>query len=234
VEPAFIDNLRLRLHQHGVPRRYVRRVVGELSEHFEMLVAEYVDRGTRDDEAVRIAEQQLAADPEALIDALVRGRSRGITGVARRHPVVTFVLSPLPVAVVLAYFCKFAGIFLYTLVCRGFHVDYMNPTFVAIVKYTFTGGVYGLTPALALAYCCLAERSRRGIVLALASSALLSLAGGVLLLDLVQCTASRHVAYFQRYGWDGLRMSLPLIVFTAHAARRLLLVHRPYRPATGR
>ena len=75
-------------------------------------------------------------------------------------------------------------------------------------------------------------RSRRAMALALASSALLSLAGGMLLLDLVQCTASRHVAYFQRYGWDALRMSLPLIVFTAHAARRLL-VHRPFRPAVG-
>jgi hypothetical protein len=219
-----LDDLRLRLRQHGVSRRYVDRVLGELSEHFELLVAEHVDHGSCDEEATQLAQRQLAADPDALFEALVRGRSRGITGLARRHPLITFLVLPLPLALGLALFCKYAGIGLYILVCRGFGVDYMNPSFIRTVSYTFNACAYGLTPLLALAFCCLAERSRRGVLLAFASCALLAVAGGLLKLDLVQCTAGRHVAYFQRYGLDSLRLSLPLIVFAAHTVRRALVV----------
>jgi hypothetical protein len=234
LEPIFLDDLRRRLRQHGVSRRYVHRVVGELSDHFDLLVAEHRDTGSCDEEAERLAERQLASDPDALFEALVHGRSRGIVGAARRHPIVTFIVLPIPIALGLAFFCKFAGIGLYTLVCRGFGVDYMNASFRYIVDRTFYGCAYGLTPLLALAFCCLAERSRRGVLLALASCLMLSLAGGMLKLDLVQCTASRHVAYFQRYGADALRLSLPLIVFAAHSVRRLLLHRGSAHVAFGR
>ena len=234
MEPTFLDDLRWRLRRHGVSRRYVNRVVDELAEHFDLLVAEHLEHGSRDEEAAQLAQRQLAADPDALFDALVRGRSRGIVGLARRHPLITFLVLPLPLALVTALFCKYAGIFLYILVCRGFGVDYMNASFVNVVSATFKACAYGLTPLLALVFCCLAERSRRGVLLALASCLLLSVAGGMLKLDLVQCTASRHVAYFQRYGLDATRLSLPLIIFAAHTVRRLLIPSSFSHPVIGR
>jgi hypothetical protein len=234
LEPTFLDDLRWRLRRHGVSRRYVNRVVDELAEHFDLLVAEHLEHGSRDEEAAQLAQRQLAADPDALFDASCAAAPAASSDWPGGTLLSRILVLPLPLALVTALFCKYAGIFLYILVCRGFGVDYMSPSFVNVVSATFKTCAYGLTPLLALAFCCLAERSRRGVLLALASCLLLSVAGGMLKLDLVQCTASRHVAYFQRYGLDATRLSLPLIIFAAHTVRRLLIPSSFSHPVIGR
>lgn len=233
--PGFLEILRRRLLEAGVSLRYARRATEELADHYEQLRAEHLRTGCPPAEASRRAQEQLVADPDELLDALVeRGLHRdgledaggrdGILGSVVaffvNHPVVTYVVLPVPLAVVIGFACKFLGIGLYTLVCRGFSVDFMDPAFVRIVDRTFYSVAYGLTPVLAAAFCFFSDRSGRGLLFALAACAALAASGGMLKLDLVQCKAGQHVAYFQRYGPDATRLCLPMLVFIGHACYR--------------
>ena len=231
MNPQFLDDLDVRLRRHGLPRRYVRRVVGELGDHYESLRHAHARAGRDDADARRLAQRQLAPDPQALVDAIVSRcpAGRGVVALARRHPIATFVLAPVPLMLAIGLALRFVGVLSYALVVDGLNVDNMHPALRAVVHNAFYGCAYGVTPALALLFCALAERANRPVMLALASCALLCVAGGMLKLDLVQCVASKHVAYFQRYGPDPLRLSLPLVVFVAHSVRRLALWRHPGR-----
>ena len=99
----------------------------------------------------------------------------------------------------------------------------------ALLQATYINVFYGLanlvTPLAALAFCRLAARHRVPLILPLVACATLSLAGGFLKLDLVQCLASGSVKYFQRYGLDTARMLFPLAVFVVHSMLRLTAAH---------
>jgi hypothetical protein len=240
VTPQFLDELAGRLRRHGVPRWYVRRVLGELRDHYDSLCAAHVAAGHGSVDSESLARRQLAPDPDALLSAIVArcpsgGRLRcaaaALVALARRRPLVTFILAPIPLMLAIGFALRFAGVLLYGLIVDGFDVPNMHPVLRATVRHAFYGCAYGVTPALALLFCHLAARSGRTPALALASCALLSLAGGMLKLDLVQCTASGSVAYFQRYGLHTLRLTLPMAVFVAHTVHRAVLARHRCRVA---
>jgi hypothetical protein len=230
LSPRFLDELNHRLRwQGGLDRRYVRRIVSELADHYFELFDQKRREGLNEVAAANEAQRGVASDPDELFDAIVCRRGRGFAGLlarlctlARQHPFISFILAPLPLMLSIGYTLKFVGVLIYSLVVDQLHVSNINPVLVFIVDQAFNICVYGVTPILALMFCHVAERTGRSILFPLISCLFLAAAGGMLKLDLVQCLASKHVAYFQRYGLNSARLSLPMIVFVLHSVRRLM------------
>jgi hypothetical protein len=90
-----LDRLRGDLTRRGLPRDYVERVVAELDDHRDDLRAEATDEGT----APRVVEQTSGdrlGDPRGLAEFVTaQYRARTFAG---RHPIVMFLVAPVPVA----------------------------------------------------------------------------------------------------------------------------------------
>ena len=213
----FLNEITHRLRRHGVPRRYVRRLVCELDDHLESLVTRYRRAGADEQEAQRRAEQELG-DPDALVREVVARQKVG--ALVRRHPVAVFALSPVPLALTIALACAAVGTAAYLVCVRLIHIDPTDAKLRFVFHHAFYGLAYGLTPVLALAYCRLAARAGCGAWLAGISSVLLCAAGGFIIVHFVQCKITGSVKYFQWWGLSGPRLALPLAVFAAHTAGR--------------
>jgi hypothetical protein len=236
----YLDELRVRFDREHLPRGYANRVLAELADHLYALRDEAIDAGAPDAQADEIAQQRLSVDADALASAFNETvieppvRLLGFAGrvwdaaqrLAARHALSAFGLLPIVLMLGIAYGCKYLGILTYSLVVDVFHVNNMNPVLRAAVHYAFYGTVYSATPVLALFFCILAHAAGRSNRMALVACALLSLGGGMLKLDLVQCLAGRDVAYFQRYGPHPARLCLPLLVFALYACFRALWARR--------
>ena len=218
MKPQLVDQLCRRLRRHGLSLRYVARVRAELTDHFHCAFDECLSKGINESAAVQQAQARLG-DADELFEAIIARREHD--SFVHRHPLITFALLPVPIAMVLAYALAFVGRLTYVYVQRRFGIHYMDSTFVAVVGHAFYLAAYGLTPAVALYFCRLAMLYRCPIAFAFISCLTLALAGGILKLDLVQCLLSGSVKYFQRYGWDAVRLSLPLAVFALHTSLRL-------------
>lgn len=85
-----LELLRRELRHRGLPRRYVERVVGELADHQSDIDSEAAAAGA----IVRVDAAHRLGDPAALADHVVETYQRRTF--AGRHPVLTFVVAPLP------------------------------------------------------------------------------------------------------------------------------------------
>lgn len=217
MKPQLVEHLCRRLRRHGLPLRYVARVRAELTDHFYCAFDDCISTGLADSVAIERAQSRLG-NADDLFEAIVTRREND--SFAHRHPFITFALMPVPIAVALAYSIGFLGRIAYHYVLERLQLNYLDSTVYAIVDQSFKLAVYGLTPLVAIYFCRLAAMYRCPVSFALVSCMTLALAGGVLKLDLVQCLASGSVKYFQRYGWDAARLSLPLAVFAVHTAIR--------------
>jgi hypothetical protein len=93
-----LETLRRDLVRRGLPHAYVERVVGELDDHGSDLRAE----GTGGAPAAgRLGEAHELADA-----VTIQFRSRSFAG---RHPVLTFVAAPIPVALAIWVVCAIVG-----------------------------------------------------------------------------------------------------------------------------
>jgi hypothetical protein len=85
-----LETLRRDLVRRGLPHDYVERVVGELNDHDNDLRGEGHDPAAADPAAERLG------DPAELADMVTaQYRARSFVG---RHPVLTFVVAPIPAA----------------------------------------------------------------------------------------------------------------------------------------
>src|SRR5262249_24026769 len=85
---AYLDALRSELSRRDLPREYLERVVREIADHQQDIQEEL---GPSD-------STRRLGDMRRLADALVAGfRARTFCG---RHPLLTFVLAPIPVSIV--------------------------------------------------------------------------------------------------------------------------------------
>ena len=217
MKPQLVEHLCRRLRRHGLSLRYVSRVRVELSDHFYCAFDECINAGMSDPDAARTAQSRLG-DADELFEAIVARRERD--SFVRCHPFITFALMPVPIALTIGILIALIGRGMYRFVLDRYDIHYLDSTFVAVVDHLFYLAAYGVTPLVALYFCRLAWMYRCPISFALVSCLTLCLAGGMLKLDLVQCLLSGSVKYFQRYGWDTARLSLPLAVFVVHTAVR--------------
>ncbi|MBC8109238.1 MAG: hypothetical protein H7Z14_21810 [Anaerolineae bacterium] len=223
MKPQLVEQLCRRLRRHGLALRYVARVRAELTDHFYCAFNDCLSSGITEPAAIKEAQSRLG-DANELFEAIISRREH--ESFVHRHPFLTFALFPVPIAVVLAYAIAIAGRLTYVYVQRRFNIHYLDSTFVAVVDHAFYLAAYGVTSVVALYFCRLAMMYRCPISFAFISCLTLALAGGALKLDLVQCVFSGGVKYFQRYGWDAARLSLPLAVFIIHTSLRFLLQGR--------
>jgi hypothetical protein len=215
----FLNEVNQQLRRRGVSRRYVRRLICELHDHFDALVARHRRDGVEDTEAQRLAERELG-DPAALVrEVLARQR---VGALVRRHPVAVFALSPVPLALMLALACAVIGTVAYLACVRVLHISATDQTLRLVFHHAFYGIAYGLTPLLALAYCRLAARAGCPAWMAGVASVMLCAAGGFLVVHFVQCGTTGSVKYFQWWGISFPRLALPLAAFAAHTAGRAL------------
>lgn len=93
VKPPWHDRLRDELRKRGLPPTYSARLIEELTDHFTDIQKENLSM-----EAQTSAEEQLGS-PELLASAaqkLIPGRT-----FAGRHPILTFLIGPIPAVAVM-------------------------------------------------------------------------------------------------------------------------------------
>ena len=93
-----IQELGRKLVRQGMPRRYVIRIVQELVEHRDDLEAESLAAGQPPDSARSAAREKLGDIDELAKELLAAKRRSYWFG---RHPVVSFILLPLPIFILL-------------------------------------------------------------------------------------------------------------------------------------
>jgi hypothetical protein len=159
-----LDRLRCHLLRRGLPGHYVSRAVQELADHH----ADLVEAESGENAVSEEAAWQRLGNVEQLGDELVR--KYRATSFAGRHPLLTFVIAPLPVMILfwtamflvgwLTVFGIVAPLFGWRL---GQTVAEMKPLLVWIIL-TCHYGILVLPPAMvALWFYRLARRSGQGL-----------------------------------------------------------------------
>lgn len=98
INRPLLDGLHARLRRRGLPAEYVGRLVRELEDHLEDLSKEKDFSMEKEEAMSKEALQERIGDTEELAEAAVSEyRKRTVFG---RHPVLTFVVGPVPLMVV--------------------------------------------------------------------------------------------------------------------------------------
>ena len=150
AKPQWHDRLRHELRKRGLPTTYSARLIEELTDHFADLQRENpcMDVQTPADERM--------GSPELL--AAVARQELDCVAFAGRHPIVAFVMGPIPVAILaLIVIGLIAGVFIGP---QGIH----SPTSLDwIVVYLFIYVIRLLPLALAWLYIRLGARVGRSV-----------------------------------------------------------------------
>jgi len=139
-----------------------------------------------------------------------------------RHPALSFTLGPISALALSVGVFIGVGACLFLTATRVFGVPQTEPTFRWLVLSTFDAFALALTPVLAILFCRTASRHGLSLKFVVAACAILMVAGGFVLTDLVLCPASGSLKYFQRIGLNTPRIALVAAVFAAYAVRRYL------------
>src|SRR5262249_41091525 len=91
-----LESVAAELRRRGVPRAEALRLLQELEDHVAELVAE---QGGSMNESSQVSEriELRLGRPEVLVAAALANRRRA--SVFGRHPILTFVVAPIPVAI---------------------------------------------------------------------------------------------------------------------------------------
>src|SRR5687767_4504079 len=161
-----LDQLSYELQQRDLPAAYIARYVDELREHITDLIEERKSNMSKD--ALTDAEvvAQIGA-PVSLADAAsVEFSRRSFFG---RHPIATFLLAPIPLAV-FAWVATFATMFScgagVVLLAQSLGMASSNdsvaswsPAAILAILTVFSLGVVGPPAALTMFLCRLAHRN---------------------------------------------------------------------------
>jgi hypothetical protein len=100
ANPPSRELLRVELEQHGLPPAYIERLLGELDDHYTDLLEERsssMGAARKLDFEANDLRDRLGEPTQLAIFAAEQYRARSFLG---RHPIVTFVLGPVPLLVV--------------------------------------------------------------------------------------------------------------------------------------
>jgi hypothetical protein len=96
AHPPSRDALRAELARRGLPPAYIERLLGELDDHYTDLLEERsssMGAARKLDFETNILQERIGEPTQLAIFAAEQYRARSFWG---RHPIVTFVLGPLP------------------------------------------------------------------------------------------------------------------------------------------
>ncbi len=100
ANPPSRDVLRAELEQRGLPPAYIERLLGELDDHYNDLLEERsssMGAARKLDFEADDLQERLGEPTQLAIFAAEQYRARSFWG---RHPIVTFVLGPLPLLLI--------------------------------------------------------------------------------------------------------------------------------------
>ena len=176
--PSWLEDVQNQLVVHGMPAAYRERILGELGDHIE---------------EIRCEERNHAMSTETLKSGLLDtrlGKPAEIAAAAeqhvahvffaRRHPVITYLLVPIPILAGLwfAYTLGLAGIL------SGFESFKDRAWAVSAASVLVHGVAYVPAILLTLALAWIAMRSETKITWWLAGSALVALVSGMMMVSL--------------------------------------------------
>jgi hypothetical protein len=122
VKPPWHDRLRHELNKRGLPATYSARLIEELTDHFADIQQENLSM-----DAHMSAEERLGT-PESL--AAAAAKELGGRSFADRHPILTFVVAPIPAVAVTWYAVILICFACKTLVTPSTPVQIGSPTAV--------------------------------------------------------------------------------------------------------
>lgn len=222
-----LDGLRDRLRRQGLPARYVRRLVRELEDHFEDLLME--EEQTMSKEAL----QERIGDAEELARAAASEyRKRTVFG---RHPVLTFVVGPLPlmalgwILFLVSAFALFKGLHLVlgsSFEVEGKPVGQWPPLMVGLA-WALHGAARFVPPAVvALVFWRLASRGGLSWRWSLAACAIVALLAGMYTSQMDLPVAAGHGRLTIELGLSWIPSARQLAQLAAPAAIGLLSAWR--------
>jgi len=141
----------------GVSPRRVRRMLAELTDHFEDLCAELQAGGLSRQEAEAEAASRLKT--EALVDGvLARPELRSWV---RRWPWLAFTVVPIAMYAALSVATIFATVFSVEFAKNMLGMDITSSVWMRLFARTLLGSVVWVLPIVAAAACCVVALSRR-------------------------------------------------------------------------
>jgi hypothetical protein len=219
----WLEELRGNLACRGLPRAYIARFVAELEDHLqdislEQEVSVSTDMRKADDDLVRV--ERLGSQEQLVEHAVANYQGASFAG---RHPVVVFLLAPIPVALI----CWAVFLLVAVLGVEGLG-DVLGPGVlppasewpVAVVRSVRALPLLSsfIPPAaVVLLWCRLARRSGRSWRWCLASCVLVALAAGLHVMTVTTPTATTKGAMSIGFGlvgsWkQGTQFVVPLLI----------------------
>lgn len=169
-----LDTVRTTLIRRGLPADYVRRVVGELEDHQLDIAGETAVT----DEATTTGSDRLGDFDQLAVALAERYHARTFAG---RHPIVTFLIAPIP-AVLLAWAAMLLGIFgvvqLYEIwfELSGKTITDLSSTVVGMALVMYVAEIVVPPAVIALFFSWLAYRGGKGMICSCAATLLVAFA----------------------------------------------------------
>jgi len=176
--PVSVEFLGLELARRGLPNRYVKRVIAELSDHQADALADE-QRAGFDTEAAGAEAARRLGPPDQLVAAIVREYRAGTF--VGRHPWLSLVLAPIPMTILTFAGFILAGASGLFLLPDAFGADPIDPnsSFVVWLLLTYFYASMVVPPALAgWLVCRSCERAGRDGRWMLAGCLLVGLVAG--------------------------------------------------------
>jgi hypothetical protein len=218
----WLEELRGNLACRGLPRAYIARFLAELEDHLQDISLEQevsVSTDMRKAPSGRVVER-LGSHEQLVEHAVANYQGASFAG---RHPVVVFLLAPIPVAII----CWVVFLLVAVLGVEGlgymFGPGVLPPASdwpVAVVRSVRALPLLGsfIPPAaVVLLWCRMARRSGRSWRWCLASCLLVALAAGLHIVTVTTPTATTKGAMYIGFGlvgsWkQGAQFVVPLLI----------------------
>lgn len=211
-----------RLLDEGVPPRVVERLAAEWSDHLVSATEGLRGTGIGSDEARCVALRRLG-DDETLTRSVLAWP--GVVSPLRRHPLLAFVVAPVPVFVIALAVLAILGFTVFDAAVRMVGYDEAIRLVDPLGRAALPVVLHGLAPALALAFFLAAWRRRCHLLWPFLASVILAVLGGGAYLGYAMPVAGRGTGAIDvgfANAFDTWRVVLPLVVFTGCAVAALV------------
>lgn len=228
---TWFDALRGDLARRGLPRAYVERFLRELEDHVQDVFQEQEESMRMEALEMEMAvEQRLGGCEELAEQAVAKYRRANFAG---RHPVWTFVVAPLPAAILAwVLYLVLGSLVIGALVwalgggMEGLErLESEQPAAAVWAARSFYNLSAFVPPAVVvLVWCRLARRSGRGWAWALASCLLIATIAGLFVWQLRFPTPEEKGALLLGLGFQprliqAVQFAVPLAIAAAYAYR---------------
>lgn len=193
-DQQLLDQLTKNLQRRGLPQAYIDRLTDELADHIEDLIESRSIPMSKDAHNQRMVLGQIGSCDELATAAAGEFRRRSFFG---RHPILTFVVAPIPTVMLVWVAFVFAALAFTASLPLAFGNEYRfggrsAMEWPAVLMYTawtliFAGGIVPPTVAVLL-FARLARRANIGWTWLMVAGSLVAVLSGLFHADLIPPT----------------------------------------------